>query len=103
MGANSCDRGGARHRHDVAAAAQTTTLTTMVFQGMQNLPQLAAKSQGFFAKRGLNIDIRLPPDSNELRDGLAQGRYHGKGLAAHQEIADALTTEILFATPYAHD
>jgi ABC-type nitrate/sulfonate/bicarbonate transport system substrate-binding protein len=55
--------------------AQTTNLTIMVFQGMQNLPQLAAKSQGFFAKRGLDVDIRLAPDSDELRDGLAHGRY----------------------------
>ncbi len=56
-------------------AAQTTNLTIMVFQGMQNLPQLAAKSQGFFAKRGLNVDIKIAPDSDELREGLAHGRY----------------------------
>ncbi len=55
--------------------AQTTNLTIMVFQGMQNLPQLAAKSQGFFAKRGLNVDLRIAPDSDELREGLAHGRY----------------------------
>ena len=47
----------------------------MVFQGMQNLPLLAAQSQGFFAKRGLNVDIRIAPDSDELREGLAHGRY----------------------------
>jgi ABC-type nitrate/sulfonate/bicarbonate transport system substrate-binding protein len=57
------------------AHAQTTNLTIMVFQGMQNLPQLAAKSQGFFAKRGLNVDLRIAPDSDELREGLAHGRY----------------------------
>jgi ABC-type nitrate/sulfonate/bicarbonate transport system substrate-binding protein len=57
------------------APAQTTSLTIMVFQGMQNLPQLAAKSQGFFAKRGLDVDIRIAPDSDELREGLAHGRY----------------------------
>jgi ABC-type nitrate/sulfonate/bicarbonate transport system substrate-binding protein len=56
-------------------AAQTTNLTIMVFQGMQNLPQLAAKSQGFFSKHGLNVDIRIAPDSDELREGLAHGRY----------------------------
>jgi ABC-type nitrate/sulfonate/bicarbonate transport system substrate-binding protein len=54
---------------------QTTNLTIMVFQGMQNLPLLAAQSQGFFAKRGLNVDIRIAPDSDELREGLAHGRY----------------------------
>ena len=57
------------------AAAQTTNLTVMVFQGMQNLPLLAAQSQGFFAKRGLKVDIRIAPDSDELRHGLAASRY----------------------------
>jgi ABC-type nitrate/sulfonate/bicarbonate transport system substrate-binding protein len=56
-------------------SAQTTNLTIMVFQGMQNLPLLAARSQGFFAKRGLSVDIRIAPDSDELREGLAHGRY----------------------------
>jgi ABC-type nitrate/sulfonate/bicarbonate transport system substrate-binding protein len=55
--------------------AQTTNLTIMVFQGMQNLPLLAARSQGFFAKRGLEVDIRIAPDSDELREGLAHERY----------------------------
>jgi ABC-type nitrate/sulfonate/bicarbonate transport system substrate-binding protein len=55
--------------------AQTTSLTIMVFQGMQNLPLLAAQSQGFFAKRGLKVDVRIAPDSDELREGLAHGRY----------------------------
>jgi ABC-type nitrate/sulfonate/bicarbonate transport system substrate-binding protein len=55
--------------------AQTTNLTIMVFQGMQNLPLLAAQGQGFFAKRGLNVDVRIAPDSDELREGLAHGRY----------------------------
>jgi ABC-type nitrate/sulfonate/bicarbonate transport system substrate-binding protein len=55
--------------------AQTTNLTIMVFQGMQNLPLLAAQSQAFFAKRGLKVDIRIAPDSDELREGLAHGRY----------------------------
>ena len=55
--------------------AQTTDLTIMVFQGMQNLPLLAAQSQGFFAKRGLKVDVRIAPDSDELREGLAHGRY----------------------------
>jgi ABC-type nitrate/sulfonate/bicarbonate transport system substrate-binding protein len=57
------------------ARAQTTNLTIMVFQGMQNLPLLAAQSQGFFAKRGLKVDVRIAPDSDELREGLAHGRY----------------------------
>jgi hypothetical protein len=31
-------------------SAQTVNLNTMVFQGMQNLPQLVAQKQGFFAR-----------------------------------------------------
>lgn len=57
------------------AAAQDTKLTIMVFQGMQNLPILAAQSQGFFAKRGISLDVKLAPNSDEMRNGLAQGRY----------------------------
>ena len=60
-----------------AAAQKTTDLTVMVFQGMQNLPLLAAQSQGFFAKRGLKVDIRIAPDSDELRHGLAAGASGG--------------------------
>ena len=52
-----------------------THLTTMVFQGVQNLPLFAAQEKGFFAKRGLDVDQRIAPSSQELRDGLAQGRY----------------------------
>jgi ABC-type nitrate/sulfonate/bicarbonate transport system substrate-binding protein len=52
-----------------------THLTTMVFQGVQNLPLFAAQQKGFFAKRGLSVDQRIAPSSQELRDGLAQGRY----------------------------
>jgi ABC-type nitrate/sulfonate/bicarbonate transport system substrate-binding protein len=52
-----------------------TKLTIMVFPGMANLPILAAQSKGFFAKRGLSIDIKNAPNSDELRNGLADGRY----------------------------
>lgn len=58
-----------------APARAETAVTTMVFQGVQNLPLLAAQQQGFFAKHGLAVDQRIAPNSVELRDGLAQGRY----------------------------
>ncbi len=57
------------------APAQETKLTIMVFPGMANLPILAAQSKGFFAKRNLVIDIKNAPNSTELRNGLAEGRY----------------------------
>jgi len=58
-----------------AAAQAPTPLTIMVFQGMQNLPLFAAQSKGLFAKRGLAVDVKIAPNSDELRDGLAAGRY----------------------------
>jgi ABC-type nitrate/sulfonate/bicarbonate transport system substrate-binding protein len=58
-----------------SSANAQTHLTTMVFQGVQNLPLFAAQQKGFFAKHGLVVDQRIAPSSQELRDGLAQGRY----------------------------
>jgi len=62
-----------------AAAAQTpatpAALTIMVFQGMQNLPLLAAEAKGFFTKHGLKVDVKIAPSSDELRNGLADGRW----------------------------
>lgn len=60
------------------ARAQTpplTHLTIMVFQGVQNLPLFAAQTKGFFAKRGLEVEIKVAPNSDELRHGLQEGRY----------------------------
>jgi ABC-type nitrate/sulfonate/bicarbonate transport system substrate-binding protein len=52
-----------------------TKLTIMVFQGVQNLPLLAAEQQGLFAKNGLAVEVKIAPTSDELRNGLAEGRY----------------------------
>jgi ABC-type nitrate/sulfonate/bicarbonate transport system substrate-binding protein len=58
-----------------AGMAQETQLRTMVFAGIQNLPLFAAEAKGFWAKRQLKIEQLIAPNSGELRDGLAQGRY----------------------------
>jgi len=81
------------------AAAQTGSaadpkLTVMVFQGMQNLPLLAAQSKGFFAGRGLSVDIQNAPNSAELRDGLAQGRYQIVHSAVDNAIAMAEASNV---------
>ena len=68
------------------ARAEDTKLTIMVFQGLQNLPLLAAQSKGFFAKRGLSVDIKIAPGSDELRNGLAEGRYQ----IVHTAVDNAL-------------
>jgi ABC-type nitrate/sulfonate/bicarbonate transport system substrate-binding protein len=56
-------------------AQAPTPLTVMVFQGMQNLSLFAAQSQGLFAKRGLALELKIAPNSDEARDGLAAGRH----------------------------
>jgi ABC-type nitrate/sulfonate/bicarbonate transport system substrate-binding protein len=53
-----------------------TKYTIMVFQGLQNLPLLAAQANGFFTSRGLDVDIKIAPHSVELRNGTIEGRYH---------------------------
>ncbi len=75
-------------------ARAQTKLTIMVFQGVQNLPLFAAQTQGFFAKRGLEVDIKIAPTSDEMRNGLAEGRYqivHGAidNAVAMAEVAKA--------------
>jgi ABC-type nitrate/sulfonate/bicarbonate transport system substrate-binding protein len=64
-----------------------TNLTIMVFQGMQNLPLLAAQSKGLFDKRGLKVDIKIAPNSDELRNGLAEGRYQIVHSASDNAVA----------------
>src|SRR5262249_9840697 len=58
-----------------APATAQTPLTIMVFQGMESLPLFAAQSQGFFDRNGLKVDIKIAPSSDELRNGLAEGRW----------------------------
>jgi ABC-type nitrate/sulfonate/bicarbonate transport system substrate-binding protein len=57
------------------AGAQDAKLTIMVFPGMQNLPLFAAQAKGLFARRGLAVDIKMAPSSEEQRAGLADGRW----------------------------
>jgi ABC-type nitrate/sulfonate/bicarbonate transport system substrate-binding protein len=57
------------------ALAQETQLRTMVFAGIQNLPLFAAEAKGFWAKHQLKIEQLIAPNSGELRNGLAEGRY----------------------------
>jgi ABC-type nitrate/sulfonate/bicarbonate transport system substrate-binding protein len=57
------------------ALAQVTNLKVMVFPGLANLPLFAGQSQGFFAKRGLSVEILNTPNSDVLREGLARGDH----------------------------
>jgi ABC-type nitrate/sulfonate/bicarbonate transport system substrate-binding protein len=64
-----------------------TQLTIMVFPGTQTLPLFAAQANGFFARRGLDIEIKPAPNSEEQRKGLAEGRYQIVHGAADQCVA----------------
>jgi len=57
-------------------AQAQTQLKVIVFPGMSNLMQFAAQAQGYYAKRGLAVELIYTPNSTELRNGLAEGRYH---------------------------
>src|SRR5947207_3814856 len=68
-----------------AARAEDIKLTVIVFPGVQNLPMFAAQAKGLFAKRGLAVDLKFTPNSDELRKGLAEGRYQ----IAHSAVDNA--------------
>lgn len=56
-------------------AAAETHLRVNVFVGPQNLALYVAQDKGFFAKRGLSVDIEVTPNSRAQRDGLVHGAY----------------------------
>jgi ABC-type nitrate/sulfonate/bicarbonate transport system substrate-binding protein len=62
-----------------------TKLSVIVFPGVQNLPMFSAQAKGFFARRDLAVDLKFTPNSEELRNGLAEGRYH----IAHSAVDNA--------------
>jgi ABC-type nitrate/sulfonate/bicarbonate transport system substrate-binding protein len=78
-------------------AAADLKLIVMVFQGMQNLPLLAAQARGFFTRRELSVAIKNAPNSLELREGLAQGRYQVVHSAVDNAIAMAEASNIYIA------
>ena len=57
-------------------APAQTPLKVIVFPTLSNLARFAALSQGYYSKRGLAVELIYTPNSDELREGLAQGRYH---------------------------
>jgi ABC-type nitrate/sulfonate/bicarbonate transport system substrate-binding protein len=67
------------------ARAEDTKLAVIVFPGVQNLAMFAAQAKGFYAKRGLAVDLKFTVNSDELRGGLADGKYQ----IAHSAIDNA--------------
>jgi ABC-type nitrate/sulfonate/bicarbonate transport system substrate-binding protein len=64
-----------------------THLSIMVLPGTQTLPLFAAQANGAFARRGLAIEMKPAPNSEEQRRGLAEGRYQIVHGAADQCVA----------------
>jgi ABC-type nitrate/sulfonate/bicarbonate transport system substrate-binding protein len=67
------------------ARTQETKVAVIVFPGLQNTAIFAAQAKGFFAKRGLAVDLKFTVNSDELRGGLADGKYQ----IAHSAIDNA--------------
>jgi ABC-type nitrate/sulfonate/bicarbonate transport system substrate-binding protein len=76
---------GAAMAMALTSARADTQVSVIVFPGVQNLPMFAAQAKGFFSKRGLAVDLKFTPNSDELRNGLAEGRYQ----IAHSAIDNA--------------
>ena len=75
-------------------AQAQTQLKVIVFPGMSNLMQFAAQSQGYYAKRGLAVDLINTPNSTELRNGLAEGRYHIAHGGVDNAVAQVETAKV---------
>ena len=54
-------------------SADTTTLRVRSFQGLQNLPIVAAQRQGYFTRAGLMVALSFTNSSAEQLAMLARG------------------------------
>lgn len=69
-----------------ALAQDPARLRVKVFPGAQNLPLYAGLAQGFFARRGIAVELLFTANSVELRDGLAKGDFD----IAHSAVDNAV-------------
>jgi ABC-type nitrate/sulfonate/bicarbonate transport system substrate-binding protein len=76
------------------SASAQTQLKVIVFPGMSNLAQFAALAQGFYTKRGLAVELVYTPNSAELRDGLAAGRYQIAHAGVDNAVAQVETAKV---------
>jgi len=76
-----------------ACALQTSApphmerLRVKVFPGAQNLGLFAGMQQGFFARRGVDLDLQFTQNSGELRNGLAAGAFEVAYAAVDNAVA----------------
>lgn len=69
-----------------APAAEPTLLHVNVFRTARSLPFYAGIDRGFFAKRGLSIDLQFTENSERQRQGLADGSID----IAHSAVDNAV-------------
>ncbi len=62
------------------------TLRVNVFRGASNLPIYMAQEKGYFARRGITLQMQFTPNSPEQRAGLAAGRFE----IAHAAVDNAV-------------
>ena len=77
-----------------SAASAQTQLKVIVFPTLANLAQYAALAQGYYSKRGLAVELIGTPNSDETRDGLAQGRYQIAHGGVDNAVAQAETDKV---------
>lgn len=77
-----------------AAHAENTHLDLIVFQGVNNLPLIAAQAQGFFARHEISVTVKVTGGSDELRTGLAEGRYQIAIAAVDNAVAMAEVAKV---------
>ncbi len=71
-----------------ASGEPPTTLRIVAFAGGWNLPLWAAQREGFFAQRGVAVELAYTPSSGALVEGLMAGR-HDIALAAIDNLVAA--------------
>lgn len=57
------------------AQAEEILVRVNVFPSPQNLPLYVAVEKGLFARRGLEVQIQVTPNSQAQRDGLVNGKF----------------------------
>jgi ABC-type nitrate/sulfonate/bicarbonate transport system substrate-binding protein len=77
-----------------SAVRAQTELKVIVFPGLSNLMQIVAQAHGYYAKRGLAVELINTPNSTELRNGLAEGRYHIAHAAIDNAVAQVETAKV---------
>jgi ABC-type nitrate/sulfonate/bicarbonate transport system substrate-binding protein len=69
------------------ATAEEARLRVNIFAGPQNIGLLVAQEKGFFAKRGLSVEIQITPGSRVQRDGLVNGSFEIAQSAVDNAVA----------------